>query len=115
MLVREKLAALVKSSECMVLLIHYLYPPAPAPFNSRRSNGSTLPSACVCVSGSATRVALEQTSLVDGRGAGLLVCGKAEVSATRCSFERMGAAGEKKFRCFFRVGAVRRRGGGKGG
>lgn len=65
--------------------------------------GSVLPSACVCVSGGASHASLEKTRLFRGYGAGLMVCGKAEASATDCSFEGMGAAGEPSLSLFCRV------------
>ncbi|CAN0024836.1 unnamed protein product, partial [Hapterophycus canaliculatus] len=54
---------------------------------------SFLPCACVCAAGGGTAVRLEHTRLSDGLGMGLLACGKAEVSASDCVFQGMGAAG----------------------
>lgn len=67
-----------------------LQPPAPAQFPC-----SHLPYACVCAAGGGTVARLEHTRLHGGSGMGLLVCGKATVSAEECDFEGMGAAGKR--------------------
>lgn len=66
----------------------------------------------MCAAGGGTVVRLEHTHLSDGFGMGLLACGKAEVSASDCVFEGMGASGED---AWFFGGSDGGAGGGGGG